>query len=205
MNTRLDAFRSPDAPRPAVVRRGDVGEAAWHGLHRDGVLAPLWGDLARVADAPETPALRAAALAAAMPSRSVLARASAAWVHTGVDRPGRADVYVRPGSRRGRPHPLRVVHESPVAPTELVHLGGVPLTSLARTAADVARWLPDAAAGRLLRALADAGLDPADARDVLEQQHGRHLVLARSRLAALLGDDDGLRPGSAAPAPPSTR
>ncbi|WP_019137069.1 hypothetical protein [Cellulomonas massiliensis] len=206
MNARLDAFRPVPPARPATVRRPDVGDAAWHGLHRDGVLVPLWGDLARVVDAAETPGLRAAALAAVMPARSVLARAAAAWVHTGTGRPARAEVYVRPGARHGGPHPRRVVHESTVAPEHVVLVGGVPVTSLARTAADVARWLPDAAARSLLPALRDGGLDPDEAVRVLDGQRGRHLVVARTRLAALRDADAGtVRPGSAAPAPPSTR
>ena len=190
MSSRLDDFRPPRDPDPVLVRRSDVGAAAWHGLHRDGALRPLWGDLARVADVAETAELRAGALAVAMPPRSVLARAAAVWVHTGRGRPARVDAYVRPGSRRGRPHPLRVVHECALAPDETVLVGGVPVTTAARTAVDVARWAAAAQAAPLLDALLAVGLDRDETLRVLASQRGRHLVAARSRLSALFGADD---------------
>jgi hypothetical protein len=84
-----------------------------------------------------------------------------------------------------RPRPGVIVHEERIAPEDVVHVGGLPVTSLARTALDLGRHLP--------RDAAVAHLDSLAARVVAE--HSRQFILHRVREAFT-------RPGWA---PPSAR
>lgn len=176
--------RPLDAPLPATVRRRDVGTAAWFGLLADGVLRPLWHDVARRADVPETPALRAAALAGLVPPRAVVGRLSAAWVHAGGPAPPRVDLLFAPGARRTDPHPLRIAVQTRLSPGEIVVVGPVRVTAVQRTGLDVARWAPSADADRLLPSLGALGFDAWAAQVELARlgavRGARH---ARARLA----------------------
>jgi hypothetical protein len=176
-------------PRPAVVPDGvraeDVGATAWQVLLRDGTLRPVWGAVATSADRPPTAAVRAAALRPLVPPRAVVGRTAAVWVHTGGPLPERFDVLVAPRARRPSPHPLRIPHESPLPAADVVRLDDVRVTTVARTALDVARWVPREDAVPLLRRLADhAGLDVAATVRDLDGAHGRRFAeRARATLA----------------------
>ena len=157
----LDWLVAPPSPPPAGVRAADVGPVGWQVLVRDGVLQPVWGDLAAAAGRPAGPELRAAAVRPLVPPRAVLGRAGAVWVHTGGVAPDRFDVLVEPRVRRPSPHPARVPHECPLPPDDVVRLGEVRVTTVGRTALDLARWLAAAEAAPLVaRLVAHAGLDP---------------------------------------------
>lgn len=175
-------------PRPApsvtaVVRRVEVAPWEWTGLHLDGVLVPLWRDVARVATVAEDPALRALAFAELVPARAAVGRLSAAWVHTGGTPPARVTVLVRSAARRPEPHPDRESAEADLLDDDLRVIGGVRVTSVARTAVDVARWVPTPAAVPVLRALLPCGWDPDDTqRRLAAHPRGRGLRTARATL-----------------------
>jgi hypothetical protein len=208
-------------PRPRVlsrlVRREDWGAADWAGMLRDGVLTELWPDVAAVGPSPPGPADRAAALAPLLPRHGVLGRDAAAWVYTGVLRPARACVLVPCGVRRPDARPGRACAEAELPADDVDTVGGVPITCLARTGADVARWLEPERAVDVLVALVGVGLDLGDTRRRLDQLAGRrHLRTAREAVHRALdrvstsGQHVGSasavsRPVSRPPAPPPAR
>lgn len=175
---------TPPAPVAPLVRREDVPPWVWTGLHLDGALVPVLRDVSRVRDAGEAPVLRAAALAPLVPTRGAVGRLAAAWVHAGGTPPRRVEVLVRSGARRPDPHPDRVTAEAELDDRDLVRLGGVLVTTVTRTAADVARWVPPAEAVRVLRALVPVGLDPADVARLLEHRTGGRGVRTARRVLA---------------------
>ncbi|WP_456788258.1 hypothetical protein [Cellulomonas sp. P5_C5] len=172
MSTRLDAFRTTVPALPRTVTRDDVGAAAWFGLLRDGVVRVVWGDVAIAADLPDTPELRAAALAPLVPARGVIGRRTAAWVHTGRYPPVRVEVLVRTGERRTDPHPARVAAEANLLPTDVVRVGEHRATSVQRTGIDIARMLPTVDAVPTLHALVAVGFEPTRALDRLAGLRG---------------------------------
>jgi hypothetical protein len=147
----------------------------------------VWGDLAIPADRPETPAARAAAVRPLVPARAVVGREAAVWVHTGGPRPERIDVLVAPNARRPDPHPQRVPHECEVRADEEERVGPLRVTTVERTAVDLARWGPGPEAATLLERLVDlGGLDPRGALARLDALAGhRGVHTATARLAAL--------------------
>ena len=172
MGTSLEAYRAGAPVLPRTVTRDDVGAAAWFGLLRDGVLRIVWGDVAIAADLVDTPELRALAVASLVPTRGVLGRRTAAWVHTGRYPPVRVEVLVRAGGRRTDPHPARIAAEAVLEPVDVVHVGGLRATSVQRTGIDVARMLPRREAVPVLHALQDAGLDAERAWEQLATLRG---------------------------------
>lgn len=181
----LHRLRPPPLPDPPrVVRRDEVPSWVWTGLHLDGVLVPLWRDVARVVGLPEDATTRAAAFAPLVPSRAAVGRLAAVWVHAGGPPPGRAAVLVRSGARRLDPHPDRSAAEADLHDDDVVELGGVAVTTVTRTAVDVARWVPAPQAVPALRALRPLGFSPDDARRHLDRRPGaRGVRTARSTLA----------------------
>lgn len=168
------ALPVPSGPVPAVPSwpprrlRTDVperltpdvlGPVAFAALRLDGLVTPVWGDLAVPACSPAGPADRAAALAPLVPARCAVGRLAAAWVHTGVPAPGRVEVLLAPRARRPDPHPLRIPHEVRLAGSEVTVLAGVRVTTAERAALDVARWADPALAVVALHALHAAGVD----------------------------------------------
>ncbi|MFC0646801.1 hypothetical protein [Cellulomonas phragmiteti] len=173
----------PPAPGPVVLRRDDLPAWVWTGLHLDGVLVPLWRDTSRVAGAPEDRTVRASAFTHLVPRRGAVGRLAAAWVHAGGPPPARVTVLVRSGARRPEPHADRTAAEADLVDDDLVQVGDVLVTSVARTAVDVARWEPAPVAVRVLRDLLPHGLDPRDALRRLETHAGgRGLRAARATL-----------------------
>lgn len=177
-------------PAPAVpeqFNRLEIGPILWQTLLRDGLATHVWGQVAIPADRPETPEIRASAVRALVPARGVVGRGAAVWVHTGGDRPGRIDVLVAPHARRPDPHPRRVPHEAVLPPGDLVGIGPLRVTSVERTAVDVARWSrPPETAALLERLVRCGGLDPGRALIRLEAFTGhRGFAEARAALGAL--------------------
>ena len=178
-----DPFRS-DAATPSallplephldrLVVRQQVGPLAWAGMLREGTLVELWDATARRADVPVTAVDRARAVAHLLPRRGVVGRTSAVWVHTGGPAPSRIDVLIQVGVRRPAPHPQRRAAETTLRPDDVEELAGVPVTTLVRTAVDVARWADPEVAPRLLRRLVGHGLDLQDAHARLAEYAGR--------------------------------
>lgn len=168
------------AAAPALVRRTDVGDVAWQVLLRDGDLVLLRGDVALPAGVPATPDLRAAALVPEVARREVVARAAAAWVHLG-----------------GTPPPrVVVVAGAALGPRDVERLGGVLVTSPARTALDLVRRDRPDVVHALLPGLLRAGADADRLRILLAAASGHRGV---DRGLALL--DEVVRP-HVAPGPP---
>lgn len=158
----------------------------WTGLHLDGVLQPLWRDTSHAVDAVIDPALRARAFAPLVPARAAVGRLSAVWVHAGGTPPGRLVVLVGSGVRRPEPHPDRFTAEADLLGSDVDVVAGVRVTTLTRTAVDVARWEPASTAMPALRALVDAGLRPGRALQRLElSAGGRGVRTARQLLRAV--------------------
>jgi len=186
MTSRLDAYRPPASALPSIVRRHEVGAAAWHALVRDRVVRPLWGDVAVVADLDDTPALRSEALADLVPRRGVVGRCSAAWVHTGRRPPAKVDVLVASGAHRADPHPWRTAAEAALTDDDVVRVGPLTVTTVQRTGTDVARWVAGPQALVVLADLCAAGFDPDRALHDLDAMPGQRGVRsARQTLRAL--------------------
>lgn len=146
----------------------------------------MWQDVSRPADVSEDPPLRAAAVASFVPARAVVGHATAAWVHAGGPAPDRVDVLVRGRVRRPEPHPRRRVAEADLGDADVVDVGGVAVTTVMRTATDLARWLPGERALPLLRRLEHADLRVDDLRRALDARDGgRHVRRARVTVRSL--------------------
>ncbi|WP_426592075.1 hypothetical protein ACPPVS_09740 [Cellulomonas sp. McL0617] len=182
----LAPYRSRPLILPETLRRSDVGAAAWWRYLDDGVLRPLWGDVAIAADLEETPARRSLALAPLVPARGVVGRGSAVWLHTGLFPPRRLDVLVASRSRRADPHPLRLTAEATFGPDDVEPVGLVRATTVQRTGIDVCRQLPLGEALRLLEPLLTVGFDPELALEQLDRLAGHRGILgARDALRRL--------------------
>ena len=181
----LQRLRPPTpGPPAAVVARTDVPASTWTGLHLDGVLVPLWREVSRLVTVDEGPAVRAQAFAALVPGRAVVGQLAAAWVHAGGTPPHRVTVLVRSGARRPDPHPDRLAAEADLADDDVQSCGGVAVTTVLRTALDVARWVPADRALPALRALVPAGLRPDEALGRLATRAGGRGVRAARRTLA---------------------
>ena len=207
-HTALAWLWRPPVAVPDELHATEVGWVPWQILIRDGIARHVWGAIAIAADTPETPRIRATSVSPLVPARGVIGRSAAVWVHAGGPRPGRIDVLVAPRARRPDPHPLRVAHESALASGDVVAVGPVRVTTVERTAVDVARWAGHDAASLLERLVHGAGLDPGRALDVLDTLPGhRGARDARAALGALARSEPGaaadLSPG--APRSPHAR
>jgi len=184
--TTLLAYRPAPVAASPLVRRADVGPLTWTGMHLDGLLEPLWGDVAVLTGVTVTAELRLAALAPLVPVRGVVGRATAAWVHAGGAAPAKVDVLVRPHARRTDPHLSRRACEAPLPVHEVLVLGGRRVTTVQRTGLDVARFVAGAEARGLVVRLLACGFDPAAALVELDRMPGeRSIRSARALLAAL--------------------
>lgn len=198
--TALAWMRQPPASVPERFDRQQIGPVLWQALLRDGITTHVWGDVAIPADRVETAEIRAAALEGLVPRRGVVGRAAAAWVHTGGPRPARIDVLVAPHARRPDPHPQRVPHECVLPAHDVVARGPLRVTTVERTAIDVARWSREPETTRVLERLALlGGLDPARAVDRLGELAGhRGVNEAAAALKRLARQARAPEPGSAA-------
>lgn len=99
------------------------------------------------ADTIETAALRAASLSPLVGERMAATHRSAAWVHGFVDEaPVRHDLQRISAHRLHEPVDRRFVYRDPRIPDDdLLRLGGVPVTTQARTLADLARGTDETA------------------------------------------------------------
>ncbi|WP_415298688.1 hypothetical protein [Cellulosimicrobium sp. SJTW-1] len=176
-----------------VVPEDVGGPAAFQELVRAGALRRLWGDVAAPASVPVTPTLRALAVRDQVPRGTVLAGAAAAWVLCGSAPPRVLDVVHPPGRHRPPPRQGRAARQAHVLRDETSLVAGVLVTSVLRTALDVAtRCEPVQALSTLRRLEVVCGLDARAAARSLELRHrwvGR--AQARRALALLLaGTDD---------------
>jgi hypothetical protein len=177
--------RSADLLRAGVPRRR-LAEMRRCGA----VVQPVRGVLMPSA-AGADPVARAAAVALVLPDRAAICRGVAAWVH-GVD--------ARPPWQRSEPLVLECVvprgTEPPDLPGVVAHVdrldhhdvarvGGVPVTTVERTALDLARTGPPHMALAALDALAHAGLvDVGRLAGRLDEWRGQRGVAQARRLVA---------------------
>lgn len=150
----------------------------------DGHLVAL-GEGYLVADAVETPGMRAASLARLLDERFALALLSAAWVWGAPIAPPARHTLCRATDRRPAKvrSPRAVLHDLAVRPQDLTRLGGVSTTTPQRTLIDLVRSPRDechAAAGEL----AAAGL--ADAQAALAQVQTAPRIPGMRRAETLL-------------------
>jgi hypothetical protein len=139
------------------------------------------------ADIVESPALRAASLRDLLGDTLAATHESAAWVYGGLD-----DPPVKHTVQRAVPQRLhhvidrRLSYRDPFLPVEdLVRIGGSLVTSLARTAADLAR-AADGRSDAILRewALRDRAIASAGLAWLAQHSHVPH----RRRAVVVLGD-----------------
>lgn len=173
----LAPYRSRPLVLPETFRRSDVGAAAWWRLLDDGVIRPLWGEVAIAADLDETPERRSVAIAELVPARGVVGRQTAVWLHTGRFAPRRVDVLVASRARRAEPDPLRTTAEATFEAGDVVQVGAVRATTVQRTGLDICRHLPPGQALRLLEPLLAAGFDPAHGLTQLGRLAGHRGIL----------------------------
>jgi hypothetical protein len=165
----LSALLRPVVTGRTLVRAADVGgPAAWQALVREGVLVRVRGGVAAPSWLPVTPAVRALALAPAVPARSVVAGATAAWVHCGVADGGVLHLAYVPGTHRPSAWSGARVWSAPGIVGDCRAVGGVRVATPVRAAVDVALHLPPDDAVPVLVALARAGVDLTAAARSLE-------------------------------------
>ncbi len=126
----------------------------------DGVVVKVFGEAFRAVSEPESPALRAAALAHQIPAglaaRAALARLCAAWVYGCAPPPAIISVAIssRHRSTALPPRSGCVLHEVHLEEFDVVRLGGALVTTAVRTAVDVAIHEQPASARAVLAAMA---------------------------------------------------
>ncbi len=191
---RIPALAAPDEVLPRGPFRPGFPSAPAHGeterLRQAGLLRRVLADVHVPGDLPDSPALRAAALALLVPSSAVAAGPAAAWVHSsGTSRsPEVLDLYDLPPHRRGPdlgtlPQRLRCGR---LAPHEICRIGPLRLTTAERTALDLLCWSPPRYALEALLVLArDTGLDAGRTRLALERRADRRGVVAARRVLAV--------------------
>jgi len=188
MHARQWLPRPPNPEPPVRVFPDLLGRVAYQAMLLDGITRRVRDDLTIPADVAVTAELRIASLAALVPSRCVVGRQAALWVHTGAHEPLRVAVLVGPRVRRPDPHPGRTTHESELTDADVVTLGNVRATSVQRTGLDLARWFSGDEALGLLAPLCDQGFDAASALQELDTLGGYAGVReARSTLVRLAG------------------
>lgn len=162
------------------------------GLQAVGVLRqPLRGVLVD-ARAPDSVTLRAQCLAVVLPPGAAVCRRSAAWLY-GVDcrGPGERDVVLQaecvvPASAEPVTRPGVRGYQAWLPEEDLWWIDGVPCTTPARTAIDLARFSPRYMGLGALDAMAHAGLvDPADLAVRVEAWRGERFVAQARRLIEL--------------------
>lgn len=157
----------PRVPGP-MVSPASLGcsPTTWQTLCRDGVVVEVRPGFALVAGVSETSADRARTLLDAVPTDVVVAREWAVWVHTGgrpPRPPRRICVVYRPGTSRPRSVPGMDAVQATLRPWDVVTVGSLVVTSLERTAMDVATWSTGPQAVQDLARLRAGGADLAAA------------------------------------------
>lgn len=140
-----------------VITPAAVGRPAYARMARDAVIRTVLPGRALPADIPDSPALRRAILADALPTGAQATGLIAAWAHGAAQLPAVADVRTPQGRRP------RVMH--PPLPLVIHAVGAVPVADgvrpeiapLAVALVDALRWGPRAAAVDAVRAAIDAG------------------------------------------------
>lgn len=174
-----------DAPAPADAPLAASDVAA---LVAEGVLVRA-ADGVLPADTATCPAVRAQFLAQRLEADEVVAGAAALWLRGAVEHLGVVDVIVLHGRSGGsRRDPAWRRTRSVLLPEHHVEVvRGVRVTTLERTATDIALWHPAREAAPLLGAAVAAGADPALALEVLAVRRRPGQRAGRRQLRRLPG------------------
>jgi hypothetical protein len=154
-----ELFLSPFTGRDAMHH--GVGREQLRRLCRDGALRRMLHGVYASTHLRDDLSLRAAAVALILPSNAVLCRRSAAWLR-GVDlrcpgeRPLPVEVLVCVNTDPPRRSGV-VAYRSTLSDADVELVGGLPVTSAVRTAADLARYRPRTEGVVALDALTHAG------------------------------------------------
>jgi hypothetical protein len=187
----LDALTRHPFRRDHAVASG-IPDTTLAELTASGLLArPLRGVLVR-ADAADDLRTRAAALRLVLPEGAAICRGSAAWLH---------DVDARPWGAHTREPPLecavprgRAIVRRPgircyvtdLTPDDVTEVSGLPCTTPARTAIDLARWSVPGLGLGALDAMARRGLvEPADLLPMTARWSGDRYMARARRLIGL--------------------
>lgn len=174
----------PMSRLPPVLTIADLPLAELHAIRLDGQLVMVDDGFAPI-DQPPSPAQRAAAIALYCHERLIAEQRSAAWVWgASADPPRRHELCASIGARARSSVPGRLaVREVVISDDELVHLGGIRVTSPVRTVMDLARFQEpfDAQLVRALLAVTHLSLQACEAE--LRARH--NLPLKKRALARL--------------------
>jgi hypothetical protein len=172
---------TPPARGVVVLRAGvELPRADLEAMRRDGFVVHVAGGTYLPCDAAPLRSARCAALRAVVPAGRVVALLAAAWAHGADADPDPVEVLVEHAVTRPRPEVGVRERESRVPACDVVEVDGVRLTTRARTAADVARWLPAGTAAPVVAALMAAGTSATDVLEVLGRRRYRNAVRARA-------------------------
>jgi len=187
---------------PFRIGVADLREA--ERLAAEGLLVNLLLDVFVAPDVRVDAAVRAAGLALALPahllgSGAVVTRHAAAWLWCGGPAPRYLDL-AQTSVRSRATGPGVVLHQCRVAAVDVTAIGGLPVTTPARTAADLLRTGPPGRALAVLDDLADrAGVTAGDVAASLERMpRMRGVAVARDLLARWVGLGPGPAAGPAA-------
>lgn len=149
------------AKLPTVLGTDDLPLAELCAARLDGDLFAI-DDVWTPIDEPDLPSFRAAVVASRAPRVLIVERLSAAWVHGALDTPPRLAQFCVPSSDRVAlvDAPGSVIREVRIDQVDILRLGGVPCTTVVRTAFDLLRdpALDDETSIRVVSAL--LGDDP---------------------------------------------
>lgn len=179
----------PTVQAPFTPQSLATSVQGWATLVRDGDIVEVRPGFAVGPGTVITAALRALSLADLVPTGVVVGRASAAWVHTGLGGGRRVCVLYAPGRHRPRDVGRLEVCQASVRPWEIdafpATASTIEVTTLARTAMDVATWCSPQESADLLAHLVTAGLDIDEALHRLDLVASwRGAETARTRLLA---------------------
>ncbi|SDC22486.1 hypothetical protein SAMN05216410_1422 [Sanguibacter gelidistatuariae] len=196
--TLHDLLALPPTVRAPFTPQGlRMSATTWATSLRDGDIVEVRPGFAVVPGTPITARLRAWSIAADVPRGVVVGRASAAWVHTGYGPPKRVCVLYSPGGYRPRDMRRLEICQATVRTWERDNFATgdtgtdeaprtIPVTTVVRTAMDVATWSDHEQSATLLTHLVAAGLDVDEALHRLDLVASwRGAETARTRLLAV--------------------
>jgi len=184
-----------------LVRESDCGAVAYARLVRDKVVLPLLPDVALPRDIPDSPGMRALALAPYLPNHGVLSGLAGLWVHGCGVAPGSLLLVGERGTHRRSTVGVHARHHlnwhAGAAFVEARASFALPdIARAARCAADALRWEEaDEAVHRVAEAIEAGMVAAVDVRRVVEGDSDRgrgylDMVAAWRRVAAVTSPDD---------------
>jgi hypothetical protein len=170
-------------PAPTLLAGEDYPRAVLEVMRRDGLVVHVAGDVYLPADVAALRPHRHAALRLLTPAEAVVGMLAAAWAHGCDVPPAPVDLLVPHSGAVGMVGAGVRLRQMEVPAVDVVTVDGLRLTTLTRTALDVARWLPEPQARPALARLLTAGVQVEDVLGVLQEgRRYRNAVRARRLL-----------------------